>query len=302
MPEGDTIFRSARTLHRALAGSVLTRFETVYAHLASVADNTPLVGRTVERVEARGKWLWMVFSGDLILLTHMRMQGSWHIYRIAERWQRRGSDMRIHLETADWQAIAFNVPVAEFHTADSLGRHMAVQQLGPDLLAEEFDATAAIARIREHAGEEIGVVLLQQKVLAGIGNVYKSEICFASCVHPFRRVSTLTQAELTQIVQTARKFLKANVVDGSGSQIVTYNGLRRTTRSTDPAARLWVYGRPGQPCRRCGGPIHSRKQGMQARTTFWCAACQPMDAGISMVQANSLEGQPQRSLRSTRDQ
>ena len=278
MPEGDTIFRAARALHRALAGSVVTRFEAAYAHLASVHDNTSLVGRTVERVEARGKWLLIFFSGDLILLTHMRMHGSWHIYRTGERWQRSSSDMRIQIETANWQAIGFNVPVAEFHTADSLARHTMVSQLGPDVLAKTFDAPAAIARIQEHDDDEIAVVLLNQRVLAGIGNVYKSEVCFACGVHPFRRVNSLSQAEIHCVVQTSQKFLKANIADGSGDAIVTTSGMRRTTRQADSSARLWVYGRQGEPCRRCGGSIHSRKQGTQARTTFWCPTCQPLVA------------------------
>lgn len=122
MPEGDTIFRSARALDRALAGKIITRFETGYATLASVDDDRKLAGRTVDRVEARGKWLLMFFSGDLILVTHMRMNGSWHLYRAGERWRRPRRDMRIVIETADWNAVAFTVPVAEFHSASSLLR------------------------------------------------------------------------------------------------------------------------------------------------------------------------------------
>ena len=116
MPEGDTIFRSARALHRALAGQKVIAFESVYAPLVSVHDNTPLIGRTVDRVEARGKWLLIYFSGDLILLTHMLMHGSWHIYRCGERWQRPRRQMRIVITTDDFEAVAFEVPVAQFHT------------------------------------------------------------------------------------------------------------------------------------------------------------------------------------------
>ena len=275
MPEGDTIFRSAHALERALKGKIITRFETGYARLASVDDNRQLAGRTVERVEARGKWLLMFFSGDLILVTHMRMNGSWHLYRACERWRRPRRDMRIVIETLDWTAVAFTVPVAEFHSSASLLRKTTIPLLGPDLLKEDFDADKAIARIRQHADEEISEVLLNQRVMAGIGNVYKSEICFMCSVNPFRRVETLEQRELEQLVHTARKFLTANVAENADAQIATYPGLRHTTNTSDHSARLWVYGRAGKSCRRCGQRLEMRKQGSGARTTYWCPVCQP---------------------------
>src|SRR3954451_25438059 len=139
MPEGDTIFRAARTLHRSLAGKVVTRFETQLPKLERVDYDTPLAGRIVESVEASGKWLSMHFSGDLILLTHMLMSGSWHIYRPGEAWQRGRHQMRIAIHTSDFVAVAFQVPVAEFHTAESLRRHRSVTHLGPDVLSADFD-------------------------------------------------------------------------------------------------------------------------------------------------------------------
>src|ERR1700744_4629260 len=117
MPEGDTIFRSARALHQAFAGRQVTLFETAYAQLASVNDQSPVTGRTIEQVESRGKWLLIHFSGDLILTTHMLMSGSWHIYRSGERWKRARSHMRVVLGTSDYVAVGFNVPVAKFYTA-----------------------------------------------------------------------------------------------------------------------------------------------------------------------------------------
>lgn len=278
MPEGDTIFRAARTLHRALAGHAVTKFESVLPRLSRVDVDSGIVGRTIEKVEADGKWMLMHFSGDLILLTHMLMSGSWHIYRPGERWQRRAVDMRVLIETASFVAVGFNVPVAEFHTAQSLARRPGLKTLGPSLLADEFDQAAVMARLQSRAEEEIGVALLTQSLLAGIGNVYKSEICFACQVNPFRLVSTLTKDEMECLVSTARKFMLANVAEGSGDRIVTYSGRRRTTGRSDPEANLWVYHRRGEPCRRCGGAIESRKQGTEARTTFWCPACQPMQA------------------------
>ena len=122
MPEGDTIYRSARAMQRALGGEIVTGFETGLAPLARVNEDAPLVGRVVEKVESRGKWLLIYFSGGLILVTHMLMSGSWHLYRPGERWQMGRSRMRVVFRTAGWEAVAFNVPIAEFHTARSLER------------------------------------------------------------------------------------------------------------------------------------------------------------------------------------
>jgi len=127
----------------------------------------------------------------------------------------------------------------------------------------------------------IGEALLRQSVLAGIGNVFKSEICFACSVNPFRKVSSLSDAELLCLATKAQEYLKANVNDSSGEGMTTYTGFRRTTRRADPSARLWVYGRHNQACRRCGTPIASRKQGEAARVTFWCPQCQPIGPSAS---------------------
>lgn len=274
MPEGDTIYRAARTLHAALAGHKITHFETVLPKLGRVDDDAPLAGRTIESVESRGKWLLMRFSGDLILLTHMLMNGSWHIYRPGEPWQRRRDDMRIVIATDDLLAVCFGVHVAEFHDSQSLRRHPVLSQLGPDLLSVSFDPQEAIANIRRRPEMPIADALLNQSALAGIGNVYKSEVCFACRVDPFRTVARITDEELACLVETARKFLSANVATGTTASIVTYGGFRRTTRRANPADRLWVYGRAGLPCRKCGAPIQSKKQGPGARVTFWCPKCQ----------------------------
>jgi endonuclease-8 len=274
MPEGDTIFRAARTLNRALAGQVVTKFETQLPQLSRVDEDAPIAGRTVESVDASGKWIHMKFSGDLTLLTHMLMSGSWHIYRPGEAWQRGRQQMRVAVYTANFVAVAFQVPIAEFHTAATLRRHRSVVRLGPDVLGVEFDTEAAAARIASRPELEVGVALLTQSIVAGLGNVFKSEVCFASGVNPFRLVGSLTADELSALMTNARRFMLANVSDGSGDQIVTYTGFRRTTGRSDPSERLWVYGRRGDPCRRCGSAIESRKQGLDARVTFWCPQCQ----------------------------
>jgi endonuclease VIII len=276
MPEGDTIFRSARALRQALAGRKVTRFETAYAPLASVNDQSPVSGRTVEQVESRGKWLLIHFSGDLILATHMLMSGSWHIYRSGERWKRARSHMRIVIGTEEMEAVAFDVPVARFYTARTLERFAGIAGLGPDVLGQSFATDEASSRLLEHPEEEIGNVLLNQRVMAGIGNVFKSEICFACRVNPFRRVGALQPKEIECLLDTARRFLSANVTEAAGDGIVTYTGGRRTTGSSNPASRLWVYRRTGEPCRRCGTLILTRKQGVGARSTYWCPDCQPL--------------------------
>jgi endonuclease VIII len=283
VPEGDTIYRAARALQRALAGRVITGFETGLAGLARVNDDAPLVGRVVEWVESRGKWCLMYFSGAgdqeaLILVTHMLMSGSWHLYQTGERWRMGRSSMRVVVRTDEWEAVAFNVPIAEFHTARSLERSSQVPKLGPDVLASEFTVEGGVTRLetyaRDHPEAEVAVVLLNQRVLAGLGNVYKSEVAFAAGVNPFRTMRTLTRGEMERMVDFALKYMRANVADGKGDGIVTYAGNRRTTHSMAKEERLWVYGRQGQECRRCGATVMMRKQGEQARSTYWCPECQ----------------------------
>ena len=185
MPEGDTIFRTARSMGRALIGKPITGFRSNYPLLTRFHDDTPITGQTVDRVESRGKWLLIHLSGGATLATHMLMNGSWHLYRIGERWQKPARDMRIVLENRDYQAVAFTVPVARIYTARGTGAREAHSAAGADVLSEDFDPTAAAARLRACAGEEIGDVLLHQHVLAGVGNVFKSEICFVESVNPF---------------------------------------------------------------------------------------------------------------------
>ena len=273
MPEGDTIFRAARTLQRALGGKVVTAFESVFPHLTRIHEDAPITGRTVESVSASGKHMLMAFSGELVLRTHMRMNGSWHIYRPGETWQRSRRDMRIVVRTADFVAVGFSIPVAEWIRARAMGRHEELRRLGPDLLADDFDEDEAMRRIRARGDTAVADVLINQRVMAGIGNVYKSEVLFACRVDPFALVSTLTDEQLSCLVTTARKFLRANVSEGLAA-MTTYLGFRKTTRRDAPSERLWVYGRVGEPCRRCTTPVKIAKQGRDARLTYWCPACQ----------------------------
>jgi endonuclease VIII len=264
MPEGDTIHRAAKTLHAALSGRQVTRFETVFPQLARVDEDAPLAGRTVESVEAAGKNVLMHFSGDLHLRTHMRMHGSWHIYKPGEKWRRPRGDMRVVIETDTWVAVGFNVPVAEFYDE----RQEDLRKIGPDFLGETFDEQEALRRIKARADTEIADVILNQRVVAGIGNEYKSEVLFMSRVNPFSPVRDLSDEQLATILATARKVMQANVRKRSTQRITTF--------SLDPRQPTYVFGRGGKPCRKCGTPIAYKKQGKDVRGTYWCPQCQPM--------------------------
>lgn len=279
MPEGDSIYRTARALQKAIGGKVVTAFETGLAKLARVNDDTPLAGRVVEKVESRGKWCLIFFSDDLILVTHMLMSGSWHLYRTGERWQMGRRQMRVVIRTEDWEAVGFNIPLAEFHTARSLERSSQVPKLGPDILSDSFTVEGGVVRLaayaRENPDAEIATALLNQRVVAGLGNVYKSEVAFAAGVNPFRAMRTITSREMEKLAETAQRYMKANVADGTGDGIVTYSAGRTTRHAMNREERLWVYRRQGQECRRCGAAVMMRKQGVQARSTYWCPECQP---------------------------
>jgi endonuclease VIII len=274
VPEGDTIFRAARTLHRALAGKPVVRFESMFPALERIHIDTPLTAQSVESVTASGKHILMRFSGGQVLRTHMRMNGSWHIYRPGEPWQRSRRDMRIVIATADFVAVGFNIPVAEFVRAANLARHEELRRLGPDLLSEQFDAGEALRRMKERPADAIADVLLNQRVLAGIGNVYKSEVLFTCGVNPFTPVGRIEDTALACLIAAGRKFLLANV-QTSLAPMTTYGGYQRTTTGRRNASeRLWVYGRVGLPCRRCRTPIALKKHGTAARLTYWCPKCQ----------------------------
>jgi endonuclease VIII len=271
VPEGDTIFRSARRLHRALAGCPVARFESAYPALTRVDHDSPIVGRTVDAVSSRGKHLLMVFSGDLILHTHMRMNGSWHIYRSGERWRAPSRDMRIVVGTSQYVAVGFNIPVAEFLSAAQLARHEEIQALGPDLADSAFDRGEVRRRLAEHADVPIHDALLNQRVLAGIGNVLKSEVLFVARVNPFTPAGRLDDDTFNRLMEVSLRLMKMNIVESAS---MTPASGRRTTGSLDPDAKLFVYGRARKPCRVCGTPVEVRKTVPDARLTYWCPSCQ----------------------------
>jgi endonuclease VIII len=263
MPEGDTILRAARALDRVLAGKRITSFESPLARLA----RTELAGRRVDRVEARGKNLLFRFDDGRALRSHMRMTGSWHLYRPGERWRKPSRLARAVLATEDAVAVCFNAPVVELLSARELDRHEPLARLGPDVLSPDFDLAAAVSRLRALPDTPIGEALLDQSALAGIGNIYKSETLFLCEADPFAGVGAFSEAELGRIVSKARALMSASV-----------EGAPRTLRPIGRRARLRVYRRSGEPCRRCGTTIRMRRQGEATRSTYWCPRCQPSRA------------------------
>jgi endonuclease VIII len=201
------------------------------------------------------------------------MNGSWHLYKAGVRWQRPARDMRVLVAAGDVEAVGFNVPVAELLTARELSRHAQLNALGPDLLDPAFDRVEAARRIRARGRDAVGDVLLNQRVVAGIGNVFKSEILFLAGIEPFTPAAALSDEDVDRLIDISREQFAANVMTRSQSLSLAIG--RTTTRSLDPNKKLWVYGRGGKPCRRCGTPIQARKTGLDARLTYWCPRCQP---------------------------
>lgn len=267
MPEGDTLHRTAAGLRPHLVGR---RVVAARARESGPAVRT-LVGRTVVGVEAVGKNLLLRFDDGRTLRTHLRMRGAWHRYRPGEPWRRPAARASLVLEVEGAVAVCFDAPTVELLDGRAERIHPALAGLGPDLLAPEFDLDAAVGRLAAPnlAERPIAEVLLDQRVVAGIGNVYKSEVCFVAGIDPFTPVGALSAAARRAIVATARRLMLENARPGAPVR-------RRTTGPADGAVAgaLWVYRRAGRPCRRCGTPIAGRSHGDPPRRTYWCPRCQ----------------------------
>jgi endonuclease-8 len=263
MPEGDTIWRTARTLHAALAGKAVLSFTSCLLPVTAASRRLGVVGQTVEGVEARGKHLLLRFANGSALHTHQGMRGSWRLHRSASAARLTLSRARAVIETADVVAVCLLSPVVELLSRALAAAHPALSRLGPDLLGTAFDPVVARRRVRARGDLPIGVALMDQAALAGIGNVYKSEVLFLCGVSPRARVRDLDDATIDRLVATAGELLRRNLGPGA----------RRTTPALSPL-RLWVYRRSRKPCRRCGTGIERVVQGEQARSTYFCPACQ----------------------------
>jgi endonuclease-8 len=279
MPEGDTIARAARQLHSALAGRTLTRFDA-----PRLAGATPRPGTTVESVDSRGKHLLVRFGDGRVLHTHMQMTGSWHVYGPGQRWRKPKHLARVVLEVDDGTvAVCFSAPTIEVLSGDlrplarRRGAAAGLGELGPDLCRADADLDEAVRRMSTvDPATEIAVALLDQRIAAGVGNVYKSEVCFACGVDPTTPVGDLDGATRRRLVETASRLLRANL-----------DGPRRTT----VPGGLAVYGRAGRPCRRCGDRIRRTRQGPSPRSTYWCPTCQPPARQPAPVQSR-LQTEP----------
>lgn len=266
MPEGDTIFKAAKTLAGALEGKVVTRFWARAPQMGSIGTKR-LIGQTVSLVEPRGKHLLIWFSPlDLALHTHMRMTGSWHLYRTGERWRKGRHLARAVIDVDGWTAVCFSAPVCELLSRAAVTAHPSLTGLGPDALDDHTDLTEARRRLDERGDVSIAEALLDQRVLAGVGNVYKCEVLFLHGVDPWTSVADLEPRLRDEILATAERLLKRNVLPGAT--------MRTTTTADAGTGRFYVYGRTRRPCARCATPISRARQGEQGRLTYWCRRCQ----------------------------
>ncbi|NNN35711.1 Fpg/Nei family DNA glycosylase [Streptomyces sp. S3(2020)] len=259
MPEGDTVWQAAHRLHTALAGKALTRSDLRVPKYAT-AD---LTGRTVLDVTPRGKHLLTRIEGGLTLHSHLKMDGSWKVYATDQRWTGGPThQIRAILGTADRTAVGYRLPALELLRTTDEPR--AVGHLGPDLLGPDWDPDRALANLLQDPARPLGEALLAQRNLAGIGNVYKSELCFLLGVTPWLPVGALPEDRAARLPTLAKKLLEAN----RDRPVRTTTGRR--------GQDLFVYGRAHHPCLRCRTPVRVADQGdgSRERPTYWCPACQ----------------------------
>ena len=274
MPEGDTIFRAARTLRQALQDRTVTDVRTAVAQVTRLGPRR-LVGQTVAAVESRGKHLLISFApSDLVLHTHMGMTGSWHVYRRGERWRKPAGMARFVLDVEGdgeaYSAVCFTPPVCELLSARQVDEHPQLSALGPDLLADAVDLAEARRRLDAQPATTIAEALLDQRVMAGVGNVFKSEVLFIHRVDPWLPVAAVPGETRDALLDTAARLLRRNVQAGATHRVTV-------DRAAGPSARgrrLYVYGQARRPCSRCSTPIRVARQGEQARLTYWCVRCQ----------------------------
>jgi endonuclease-8 len=257
MPEGDTIHHAAKRIGVALVGSDILEIET--PHPRHALDRWPerLGGRAVRRVDAHGKHLFVRFEGDLTLHSHLRMTGLWGVYRRGQRWRRSPRRAWLVMRTSDHEVVQFDGPVLELMTGSRTRFDRRIAALGPDVLADELDESAFLRRLRDDDPTRgIGDALLDQRNLAGVGNLWKSEGCFLAGVDPWRRLGELSDEQALAPVRAVRPLMREAAEAGSHTR------------------ELFVHERAGRPCRRCGTLIRARGQGDDNRTTYWCPTCQ----------------------------
>ena len=293
MPEGDTLARIAVALRPYLAGRVVT---AARARLPG-PQVSRVIGQKIDAVDAAGKNLLIRFDGGLELRTHLGLHGSWHRYRPGETWRRPPSRAALVLEVPGAVAVCFDAPVVELFERRAEVVHPAISMLGPDLLDDKYDQAEAIRRLRDKSREDtaIGEAILDQRAVAGVGNVYKSEVLFMEKVDPFAPVKSLDDETLDRVLSTAREQLAANARSDAPAGRSTTVDLK-TGKKLAPS-RLWVYDRAGRPCHRCGTLIKSDSQGAELpRVTYWCPSCQaPAGIDASKRKAKGRSSKPESS-------
>jgi endonuclease VIII len=268
VPEGDTVYRTARLLDRSLSGQRLDRTDFRVPQHAT-AD---LSGGTVIETVSRGKHLLTridLGADQWTLHTHLKMEGTWKVLTPRQRWPRPAHTARVVLETAKAAAVGFSLGVVEL--LDRMAEDDVVGHLGPDLLGPDWDEELALANLTRDPERALRDALLDQANLAGIGNMYAAELCFTSGVHPQTRVAAVPH--LRRLVRRAHQMLELNKERPHQS----------TTGDLRERERMWVYRRDRSPCRRCGTPVVVELQGPagRERATYWCPSCQPLADQLS---------------------
>jgi endonuclease-8 len=257
MPEGDTIAYAAQRIRPVLEGHVPDEVRT--PHPRHRLDRWPerLAGRAVTEIRTHGKHLFLHFEGDLTIHSHLRMTGAWAVYAPGRRWRRSPRRAWLVLSRAGHEVVQFDGPVLELLTESRTRFDQRLAGLGPDILAGEFEADRFLARLRaDDYTRGIGDALLDQRTVAGIGNLWKSEGCWDAAIDPWRPVAKVTEAEALAIIEALRP------------------RMLESARTGDQDAGRRVFRRHGEPCHRCGAKILARGQGEDNRTTFWCPSCQ----------------------------
>jgi endonuclease-8 len=251
MAEGDTVLRAARRIEAAVGEQELeVRARSGPARAAGLER---VDGRRLERVDAHGKHLLLHF-GDLVIHSHMGMSGSWHIYTRGARWRKPARAAWVTLSGAEVEAVQFGGPTLRLLSATQLRSDPTLARLGPDILAPEFDPQTVGLRLQAGPERELGEALLDQRLIAGIGNIFKSEACFAARVSPWRKLGELEDTELEDVLEAGQQLMREAVEHGRPSRA--------------------VYHRAGQPCLACGTTVAARGQGDANRRTYWCPSCQ----------------------------
>ena len=259
MPEGDTLFRVAYQITAQICGK---RIEAARAR-PELVHAQKLTGHCLDKAEARGKHLLLHFDNELSVHSHLGMTGSWHIYPRGERWRKPAQRAALALRFDTHDLVCFSPKLIELERTARVQRNPLLVGLGPDLLAERFDEQEALRRLRRHDHLPIGEALMAQRLVAGIGNVYKSEILFMNRIDPFAPVSELDDEALRSCLRSARQYMRRNL-----------QGLRRKFRGSSHGERMWTYRRAGMPCLECSALIRMRRQGETSRSTYFCPHCQ----------------------------